>query len=306
MTSGIIVGDARTDLRSLTAGSIRCCVTSPPYWGLRDYKVKNQIGLEESPEAYTAELVKVFREVRRVLADDGTLWLNLGDSYARGRVNRDDNRSAGESRHRTARGLQQKNLVGIPWRVAFALQADGWYLRAEIVWSKLNPMPESVRDRPTRSHEQIFLFAKSPRYYYNADAVKEPASGGPSGNYERKLADGEDQRLDTHLGRSIPWPGNRFRNRRSVWTTSSEPYPGAHFAVMPRAIVRPCILAGSEPHDTVLDPFTGTATVGAVALQEGRLFVGCEINPEYADLGANRLAEEASQALLFTPAGEPL
>jgi len=265
----IIAADAVAGLRQLEAGSARCCVTSPPYFGLRDYGVEGQIGLEDTPEQYVERLVEVFVEVRRVLADDGTLWLNLGDSYA-----------------------PNKQLRGIPWRVAFALQADGWYLRSDIIWRKPNPMPSSVGDRCTSSHEYLFMLSKSRRYYFDAAAISEPATCSRSGNSARKLADGSEQRLDGHLGRSVPWAGER-RNRRDVWTITARPYSGAHFAVMPPALVEPCIQAGSEIDDLILDPFAGAATVGLVARRLRRRFLGVELNPDFAALGRRRIEDDA-------------
>jgi site-specific DNA-methyltransferase (cytosine-N4-specific) len=268
----IHIGDCRNILPTLAPGSFRTCVTSPPYWGLRDYGHHDQIGLEPTPEAYVETMVAVFRAVRRVLADDGTLWLNLGDSYATSggagtqgaSGQRADRRytAEGASAKGVPPGLKPKDLVGIPWRVAFALQADGWWLRSDIVWHKSNPMPESVTDRPTKAHEFVFLLSKSERYYYDAEAIKEPVSG-----------------LVTD------------RNRRDVWTVPSQPYAGAHFATMPEALVTPCILAGSAPGDAVLDPFLGSGTVGQVAERLGRRWAGCELNPEYEALAKARTAQ---------------
>jgi len=269
MTSRIIIADAAAGLRQLEAGSARCCVTSPPYFGLRDYGVEGQIGLEDTPEEYVERLVEVFVEVRRVLADDCSLWLNLGDSYAPG-----------------------KQLRGIPWRVAFALQADGWILRSDIIWHKPNPMPSSISDRCTPSHEYLFMFSKSRRYYFDAAAISEPAVTSRSGNLARKVADATEQRLDGHLGRSVPWAGDR-RNKRDVWTVPARPFAGAHFAVMPPALVEPCIQAGSEIGDLVIDPFAGAATVGVVARRLRRRFLGVELNPDFAALGRRRIEDDA-------------
>jgi DNA modification methylase len=278
----ILVGDVRERLKGLPDGSVRCVVTSPPYWGLRDYGHDGQLGLEQTPEDYVAGMVEVLREVRRVLADDGTLWLNLGDSYGSG-----------------------KQLVGIPWRVAFALQADGWYLRQDIIWAKPNPMPESVRDRCTKAHEYLFLLSKKPRYYYDADAVREPFA-------HPHLADEAKRRKESGRLGTGPYEAgagrNDFggytggvgyasqsdgRNRRSVWTVTTKPFRGAHFAVMPEALVEPCVLAGSAEGDTVLDPFAGSGTVGVVALRHGRSFVGVELNPDYADIALGRIGDSA-------------
>src|SRR5690554_1460050 len=238
----IIQGDVIEALRSLPEGFIHTCVTSPPYWGLRDYGVPGQIGLEPTPEEYVEKMVEVFREVRRVLRDDGTLWLNLGDSYANS--NTDGNRRMSL---KSTKGLKPKNLVGIPWRVAFALQADGWYLRSDIIWHKPNAMPESVKDRPTKAHEYIFLLSKSPRYYYDADAIREDAI------YQEK----RNGRVGAYQNRAIFHKGDGTtptgaatrdlskRNKRTVWTVSTKPFKGAHFAVFPPDLIEPCILAGS-------------------------------------------------------------
>jgi DNA modification methylase len=328
----VAIGDCRALLRDLPDGVFQTCVTSPPYFGLRDYGMAAQIGLEKTPDAYVAELVAVFAEVRRVLREDGTLWLNLGDSYANdakwggssGGLHASDlHGNTGIGRGKKSTGLKSKDLIGIPWRVAFALQADGWYLREDIIWHKPNPMPESVTDRCTRAHEYLFHFAKSPRYYHDADAIREPLAqssvarlaqpalavqagsqrqpgrgGRPtvawkprsSGNIERKIAgEAENGRTNTHLGSSVPWTDDGSgRNRRSVWTVTTKPYRGAHFAVMPEALVEPCILAGSRPEDVVLDPFLGSGTVARVAQRLGRLWFGCELNPAYAALIAER------------------
>jgi len=306
----VLEGDVLAGLSGLPDGSVRCCVTSPPYWGLRDYGHDEQIGLEPTPDAYVAKLVTVFREVRRVLADDGTLWLNLGDSYAAthrgelGRGARADNFNFAESRlvgqgkgsRREAEipsGLKPKDLVGIPWRVAFALQADGWYLRQDIIWHKPNPMPESVTDRCTKAHEYIFLMAKSARYYYDAEAVKEENTdtsrvGKVAGGLGRKDDGYKTAHGDVHRG-SLGGVVTNGRNRRSVWTVATQPFPGAHFAVMPEALVEPCVKAGSATGDTVLDPFAGSGTVGVVAARLGRSFIGCELNPEYAQMARARI-----------------
>ncbi|MDI9684286.1 DNA-methyltransferase [Burkholderia cenocepacia] len=280
---------------------VQTCVTSPPYFGLRDYGHDGQIGLEESPEQYINAMVEVFRCVRDVLADDGTLWLNIGDSYATaGGSGRQGSTGQRAGRRHTAEiassknagdGIKPKDLIGIPWMLAFALRADGWYLRSDIIWSKGNPMPESVTDRPTKSHEYLFLLAKSERYFYDHEAVKEPAvSDHPSGNGFKRDArlsykDGNGAR-----GNDKQWTdiGGK-RNRRTVWNINTKPYKGAHFAVFPPALVEPCILAGSRPGDAVLDPFFGSGTTGEVAHANSRNFVGLEINPTYAPLQRNRI-----------------
>jgi DNA modification methylase len=302
--------------------SAHCCVTSPPYWGLRDYGHDGQIGMEATPEEYVARMVEVFREVRRVLRDDGTLWLNLGDSYNAYNANRGASTSISDGtagrdhpRHRqglTAATLKNKDLVGIPWRVAFALQADGWYLRQDIIWHKPNPMPESVKDRCTKAHEYVFLLSKSARYYYDADAIKEPASsmGKSSGSncfrgagHFRESAGGPAKRDGRDMASVGRGPD---RNRRDVWTIATKPFNGAHFAVMPPELVEPCILAGCPKGGVVYDPFTGSGTVGEQALLLGRGFEGSEINPDYHAIAQHRISRaQASghQPDLFASAG---
>ena len=312
----IWLGDVIDGLREMPDGLAQTCVTSPPYWGLRDYGADGQIGLEDSPDAFVERLVEVFREVRRVLRDDGTLWLNLGDSYAadRGgtyqpaetlaggtsgrmsdgsRTNRGRGDGYQPSRNARSFGLKHKDLCGIPWRVAFALQADGWYLRSDIIWHKPNPMPESVTDRPTKSHEYLFLLSKSARYYYDAKAIRETDSGRASGNAERKIADGAiGKRPADHLGSSVPWKSDGTgRNARSVWTITTKAYADAHFATFPTELPERCIKAGSRAGGTVLDPFMGSGTTAYVARHLGRHAVGCEINPEYLDIARRRLQQ---------------
>lgn len=333
-TWNVMVGDTRASLARLPERSVRCCVTSPPYWGLRDYGHDGQIGLESSPAAYVAAMVEVFAAVRRVLADDGTLWLNLGDSYAanrgyqvpstKGGPKHSESQAAGGKGSDVPDGLKPKDLVGIPWRVAFALQADGWYLRSDIIWHKPNPMPESVTDRPTKSHEYLFLLAKNERYFYDADAIAEPSScpaPSPDANgstlggaaYGRSvlgsaIPEGE-RRVDRRKmppiggvkkagGDNATYSGNTpdfgtTRNKRDVWTIATQPYSGAHFATYPEALVEPCILAGSAVGDTVLDPFSGSGTTGAVAVRHGRNYIGCELNPAYIALSEKRIGDEA-------------
>jgi len=262
----IIVGDSRRELSRFPHSTFQMCVTSPPYWGLRDYAIEGQIGAENTIDQYINDLVLIFREARRVLKDNGTLWLNIGDSFTSGgRTWRDTdkkNQARGMSyRPPTPEGLKPKDLIGIPWRIALALQQDGWYLRTDIVWHKPNCQPESVKDRPTRSHEYVFLMSKSEDYYYDHEAIKEPTKDG-----------------DT------------WRNRRSVWAINTEPYNGAHFAVFPPELVRLCLLAGSRPGSTVLDPFFGSGTTGMVCVEQGRGFVGIELKEEYAELARQRLA----------------
>lgn len=302
----IELGDCREIMRRWVADGVKAqmCVTSPPYFGLRDYGHEGQIGLEQTPEQYIAAMVEVFRCVRDVLAEDGTLWLNIGDSYTSGgRTWRDaDAKNKGRAmdyRAPTPEGLKPKDLIGIPWLLAFALRADGWYLRSDIVWAKGNPMPESVMDRPTRSHEYIFLLTKRERYFYDHEAVKEPAvSDHPSGNGFKRDARQSFQNADgTARGNEMQWKdvGGK-RNRRSVWHVNAKPYKGAHFATFPPALIEPCILAGSRPGDIVLDPFMGSGTTAAVALQHGRQYLGCELNAEYGALQAERINEAMEAA----------
>ncbi|MBI3444398.1 MAG: site-specific DNA-methyltransferase [Magnetospirillum sp.] len=337
MTVRLLIGDCRERLREIEAGSVHCCVTSPPYFGLRDYGVDGQIGLEESPEEFVLELVSVFREVRRALRDDGTLWLNLGDSYAGGgnggggsfaidgirgaRMGVDKNKALRKNARRAIGAIKPKDLIGAPWMVAFALRADGWYLRQEIIWHKPNPMPESVRDRCTKAHEQIFLLSKSPIYHYDADAIKERASldthpRGP-GNKRHKMTEAReagDARHQTKAGllkysRKLAAAASgtknnesfdqamsvmpEKRNKRSVWTVGSEPYSGAHFATFPPALIEPCILAGCPAGGTVLDPFGGAGTTGLVADRLGRHAILCELNPEYVAMAERRIRADA-------------
>jgi DNA modification methylase len=311
----IIQGDCIEGLRTLPDASVHCCVTSPPYWGLRDYGHDGQIGLEATPEAYVARMVEVFREVRRVLRDDGTCWVNLGDSYGGGSLGRNDaGRNIGgrggnkegsgnpgrQGAVEIATGLKPKDLVGIPWRVAFALQADGWWLRQDIIWHKPNPMPESVRDRCTKAHEYVFLLTKSERYYYDAEAVSEALSGKPHAPGNKCSTDGGHLRNDfgTDAMQRV-WGANGRRNRRSVWTVTTKPYSGAHFAVMPAALVEPCIKAGCPEGGTVLDPFAGSGTTLAVAAELGRSGIGCELNPEYIELANQRIAKSKAKMPLF-------
>lgn len=262
----LLVGDARQILLQMPDGHFDSIVTSPPYWGLRDYGVPGQIGAELTVDDYIADLVRLFCEARRTLADDGTLWLNIGDSYTSGgRTWRDaDAKNKGRAmdyRAPTPEGLKPKDLIGIPWKLAFALQADGWYLRTDIIWNKPNCQPESVKDRPTRAHEYVFLFSKSEKYYYDWQAIMEPAAG----------------------------PNQKAKNRRTVWNINTEPYPGSHFAVYPKALVRHCVAAGSKENGRVLDPFFGSGTTGVVCNDMGRDCVGIELNAEYAELARERL-----------------
>jgi DNA modification methylase len=308
MTAEILNGDCIEMMKTLPARSVNCCVTSPPYFGLRDYGHEGQIGLEETPDAYVAKLVAVFREVKRILRDDGTLWLNLGDSYVGATSQHKEGGSAGENsciskktmsgipqsgrgnrnRAMNSIGLTMKQLIGIPWRVAFALQSDGWYLRQDIIWHKPNPMPESVTDRCTKAHEYIFLLSKSARYFYDAPSIEEDAKWERWGNQtENKKHCGTGGHLG---GKSLSeLPIRDKKNKRSVWSIPTKSYRGAHFATFPTDLVRPCILAGCPTGGTVLDPFGGSGTTGQVAMEEGRKAILCELNPEYVQLMNQRL-----------------
>jgi site-specific DNA-methyltransferase (adenine-specific) len=293
----IIHGDALSSLRELEDESVQCCVTSPPYWGLRDYGHEWQIGLEKTPEEYVARLVEIFREMKRALRNDGTLWLNLGDSYATGGGAVGRCPGGGDQGERFLRagmintqpnrmplpGLKPKDLIGIPWRVAFALQADGWYLRSDIIWSKPNPMPESVTDRPTKSHEYIFLLSKSQRYYYDADAIREPGTTG----FERERQRPNGLRADEEKAGDFGFTScgiKEQRNRRSVWTVTTQPFSGAHFATFPPELIKPCILAGASVGGVVLDPFAGSGTTGKVAIELGRKAILIEPKAEYIEM----------------------
>ena len=309
----ILVGDCLEQMAHIESQSVQTCVTSPPYWGLRDYGHDGQMGLEETPDEYVANLVEVFAEVRRVLKDDGTLWLNLGDSYYNYRpgkgqslpkqtvskTNQDLPQDCLRRGNKQA-GLKEKDLIGIPWRVAFALQANGWYLRQDIIWAKPNPMPESVKDRCTKSHEYLFLLSKSPKYYYDNEAIKEPSLGlGKTairfgGN---KYGDSDDPKHATKSGNEYTDSGKR--NKRDVWTINAKPFKGAHFAVMPEALVEPCVLAGSREGDIVLDPFLGSGTVAVVAERYRRNWIGCELNPDYAAIAETRIASAQPEMELF-------
>jgi len=332
MRDTILQGDVRSCLKQLEDESVQCCITSPPYWGLRDYGCDGQIGLEPTPEAYVADLVDVFREVKRVLRNDGTLWLNLGDSYAgsgRGR-NADgthcegglqatnegstmgrlvnpksfskhliDEGAIGNAWVKPPEGYKCKDLVGIPWLVAFALRSDGWYLRSDIIWNKPNPMPESVTDRCTKSHEYIFMLTKSERYYYDAEAVKEPIAestaedprltreGYDVGRPERGFPGGNSR----GSGLLIPKGDPGKRNKRDVWTVATQPCAEAHFATFPPKLIEPMILAGSKVGDTILDPFMGSGTTAIQAVRLHRHYLGCELNPEYVNMAERRIAD---------------
>ena len=328
----VIPGDCRAILPTLPDASVQCCVTSPPYYGLRDYGVEGQIGLEPTPDEYVAAMVAVFREVRRVLRDDGTLWLNIGDSYNNFRSQmgpgqavhgRDklNGKPAPKSRMRGNAGYKEKDLLGIPWLLAFALRADGWYLRSDIIWHKPNPMPESVRDRPTSAHEHVFLLTKSARYFYDAGAIRQPlaeasysrlaqdidgqtgstrANGGAKTNGTMKAVKfGGNKGQGDHGSAARPASGNDWdpktetANARNVWTIATQPFSGAHFATMPPALAERCIKAGTKPGDTVLDPFGGAGTTGLVADRLGRNAVLIELNADYQTLATDRVQDDA-------------
>lgn len=293
----ILQGDCLERLKEIPASSVNACVTSPPYWGLRDYGVDGQLGLEKTPDEYVSRLVEVFREVRRVLRDDGTLWLNLGDSYISSGGNTKGASSDGGTgrawngvNSKSGSGLKVKDLVGIPWRVAFALQADGWYLRQDIIWHKPNPMPESVTDRCTKAHEYIFLLSKGPKYYFDHEAIKEPCAYPSGPGNVRPIRRQDTSRIDMATRGQLHLIGLRdTRNKRSVWTVTTKPFKCAHFATFPQDLIEPCILAGCPEGGTVLDPFLGAGTTAVVAQKHGRKWVGCEINPEYIAIAEKRL-----------------
>ena len=317
--------DCLEGLKQLPDNSINCCVTSPPYWGLRDYGVEGQLGLESTPEEYVAKMVEVFREVKRVLRDDGTLWLNLGDSYYNYRPGKgqalvkqtvsktkQDLPDTCPRRGNKLVGLKEKDLVGIPWMVAFALRADGWYLRSDIIWHKPNPMPESVTDRPTKAHEYIFLLSKSSKYYYDADSIREPLSEQRAKQAGKLVDPGNDAKKrkkqiehDKKRGSGGHFDGHKWRmnslgrNKRSVWTVATKPFKEAHFAVFPPALIEPCILAGCPAGGVVLDPFMGSGTTGMVAAMYQRNFIGFELNPEYCKMAEKRIEPYLIQQTIF-------
>jgi len=296
-------GDCLETLRQMPDGLAQACVTSPPYFGLRDYGCAGQIGLEPTPDEFVAKLVEVFREVRRVLRDDGTLWVNIGDSYnAAGRTGhgtrigyKQGTNRASDSGTDNCRpnvdGLKPKDLIGIPWMLAFALRADGWYLRQDIIWHKPNPMPESVRDRCTKAHEYVFLLSKSPRYFMDPEGLKEPATGREPGNIGHKYAQEGVYATQNPQARLAACGARETRKRRSVWTVATRPYKGAHFATFPPDLIEPCVLAGAPAGGVVLDPFFGSGTTGQVAQALGRQFIGIEINPSYKPLQDERLRQ---------------
>ncbi len=315
----IILGDNIETLKTLPDNSVDCCITSPPYYGLRDYGIDGQIGLEETPTEYIEKLVNVFREVKRILRDDGTLWLNIGDSYAgSGKGGSPDSEKYKQATNRGSRtvgnpygkegkeleravkanvtsktfeGIKAKDLIGIPWTLAFALRTDGWYLRQDIIWHKPNPMPESVTDRCTKSHEYIFLLSKSKNYYFDGEAIKEPCT-----STDMRLRDRETTKLNNTPGRTrmngLVKNDYLFKNKRSVWSVNTKPFKEAHFATFPETLVVDCIKAGCPVNGIVLDPFMGSGTTAVVAVKNFRKYIGCEINPEYIKTAEERIRNE--------------
>ena len=309
----ILYGDCRETLKNLTNLSVQMCVTSPPYYGLRDYGgEKNQIGQEQTPEEFIDELVKVFSIVKDKLKDDGTLWVNIGDSYYNYRPSKgksypkqtvsktkQDLPDYSSKRNNKLSNLKEKDLIGIPWMLAFALRADGWYLRQDIIWHKPNPMPESVKDRCTKSHEYIFLLSKNKKYYYDNEAIKEPVKqdwgtrNRANGKYHNSGSG-----LQPHSGLTKSYT---TKNKRSVWSITNKPYKHAHFATFPPDLIVPPILAGSKKGDIILDPFMGSGTTGMVAKEHGRYFVGCELHDDYSELIRQRMPVEISSQDIDNP-----
>jgi DNA modification methylase len=329
LTVEIIQGDCRDVLELMPSASVNCIVTSPPYFGLRDYGVDGQMGLEPTPDEFVTALVGVLREARRVLRDDGTLWLNLGDSYSgagysnhanTGGAQRED---GGKQRHLTGTGLKSKDLIGIPWRVAFALQADGWYLRQDIIWHKPNPMPESVMDRCTKAHEYIFLLSKSPKYFFDHMAIRTPLAETSVARLSQPNIDqqegsdrvpgktngkmkavrfggnkyGDSDAAETRTKSGNEWTASTGANKRSVWSVSTKPFKDAHFATFPPDLIEPCVLAGCPAGGTVLDPFFGAGTTGLVAQRHGRNAIGIELNPDYIAIAKRRLGLTAPSTM---------
>lgn len=331
LPTGIIQGDCLQILKTLPDAFVDCCVTSPPYYGLRDYGSEKQIGLEDTPEEYILKLTDVFREIKRILKDDGTLWVNIGDSYAaqlggtyqpaetlaggvHGKttdgeiVNRGRSKNYNPTRNASAIGLKHKDLIGIPWMLAFSLRADGWYLRQDIIWHKPNPMPESVKDRCTKSHEYIFLLSKNQNYFFDYEAIQEYATGYDGrkdtvnkgskkyvntsclqdGKHQQMSAGGHERCKYKKLADGEPDVIYPVRNKRDVWTVPTKPLKEAHFAAFPEELIKPCIIAGSRPDGIILDPFFGSGTTGRVAIATGRKYLGIELNPEYIEIGRKR------------------
>ena len=307
MINKIIEGDCLKSLREMPDNSVNCCITSPPYYGLRDYGNEGQLGLEETPEQFVEQLVQVFREVKRILKDDGTLWLNLGDSYCGSGVNNGEtnpglSNNAKRGDHTKSKrpnskinGIKPKDLIGIPWMVAFALRADGWYLRQDIIWHKPNPMPESVTDRCTKAHEYIFLLSKSKQYYFDNDAIRGPiklTEGDTVRFRERKTSSPFGNRDEDTQQREVKYDEIKGANKRSVWTVNTKPYSGAHFATFPEELITDCIKAGCPENGIVLDPFGGAGTTAVVARKLNRNYLLCELNPDYIKIAENRLIQE--------------
>ena len=309
----LVCGDSRSVLQTLPENSVHCCVTSPPYFNLRDYGVNGQIGIEETPETYINALVEVFREVRRVLRPDGTAWVNIADTYAANRTyqlhdtrgTKDHTDSKGS---KVPTGCKPKDMIGIPWMLAFALRDDGWYLRQDIIWQKPNCMPESVKDRCTKSHEHIFLLSKSPQYYFDAEAISEPIAESSKKRFMQDIerqtgSNRQPGKTNGAMKAAMPRFGRGKdgeqgekeyvpilrRNKRDVWSISTKGFKGAHFAVFPEELVEPCVFAGSPINGTVLDPFCGSGTVGVVSLKNGRDFIGIELNPAYVEIAQERI-----------------
>jgi len=300
MRDTILFGDCKETLSAFLPKTARMCVTSPPYYGLRDYGGEDkQIGQENTPEEYIQNLVEVFRGVRDVLTDDGTLWVNIGDTYYNYRSDgnypkqtvsktNQDLPNFSPARGNKLEGLKSKDLIGIPWMLAFALRADGWYLRQDIIWHKPNPMPESVRDRCTKAHEYIFLLSKNKKYYYDNEAIKEPAKDWGTRDRSKGKYHNEGTGLQPHSGLEKSYP---TKNKRSVWSITNKPYRGSHFAVFPPDLIEPCIKAGSQEGDCILDPFMGSGTTAMVAKSLGRDYIGCELHEEYGNLIEKRIGE---------------
>ena len=298
MKDTILFGDCRETLSQIDE-KVRMCVTSPPYYGLRNYGDEDkQIGHEDTPEEYINHLVNIFRSVRNCLSDDGTLWVNIGDSYYNYRPGKayvkqtlsKTNQDLPEytpKRSNKLQGYKEKDLIGIPWMLAFALRADGWYLRQDIIWHKPNPMPESVRDRCTKSHEYLFLLSKNKKYYYDNDAIKEPAKDWGTRDRTNGKYHNKGTGLQPHSGLTKSYP---TKNKRSVWSITNKPYKGSHFAVFPPDLIKPCILAGSQVNDIILDPFMGSGTTAMVAKSLGRYYLGCELHDDYGNLIQQRLS----------------
>lgn len=313
--SNIFIGDSLSVLKTIKADTVDCCVTSPPYYGLRDYGVDGQIGLETTPQEYVNKLVKVFHEVKRVLRSDGTLWIVIADSYSgSGKGRKKDGNPSHFSKKQMSNGgtikgrllktidrqCKPKNLIGIPWLLAFALRDDGWYIRDDIIWAKPNPMPESVRDRCTKSYEHIFMLTKSPRYYFDGEAIAEPVAKSTIPRLQQKIEmQTGSTRVQSKSNGNMKACAPRFdclrRNKRNVWIVTTKPFKGAHFATFPPDLIEPCILAGCRKGGVVLDPFIGSGTTAVVAQKTGREYIGIELNPDYVEIAYQRLQKNNGQ-----------